>query len=169
MLFFPRRAKFPKITASSPREQLVRGLLLVIVIAATVWGFWKNSERQIDRFNTRGTVWDETQTLSDSDKAELRDIAKLFKDRYGLTVLIHLRKEKLVPPAADDKTIFIGAIPETGEVLITVPPLVRRSLPPDFIKKLEKEPLPQAMQSGAYEQGLAATLHQIWAVLDKTE
>ena len=169
MFFFSRRAKLPKITARSPREQLVRSLLLIMVIAATAWGFWKNSERQIDRLNTRGSVWDEAQVLSDSDKTALRDIVKLFKDRYGLTVLIHIRKERIVQPTPDDKTIFIGAVPSSGEVLIAVPPLVRRALPKGFLEKLEKDPLPWAMEAGAYERGLAETLHQIWPVLDRTE
>lgn len=169
MFFFSRRAKFPKIMARSPREQLVRSLLLIIVIAATAWGFWKNSERQIDRLNTRGSVWDEAQVLSDSDKTRLRDIVKLFKDRYGLAVLIHVRREKIVAPSQDDKTIFIGAVPSSGETCIMVPPLVRRALPQGFLENLEKDPLGLAIQAEACEYGLTETLHQIWVALDSTK
>ena len=168
-MFFFRRAKFPKITARSPREQLARSLLLIIVIAATAWGFWKNSERQIDQLNTRGSVWDEAQVLSDSEKAGLRDIVKLFKEHYGLTVLIHIRNGTIQPPSPDGKTIFIGLAPSSGDAVVAVPPLVRRALPQGFLEKLEKGPLSQAMTVGEYEWGLTEALHQIWTVLGDME
>lgn len=163
MLFFPKKRSR---ASSQGSGSLIRSLLLVLVFGACAWGFWVNSQRQIERLNARGTVWDETGGTSEEDRAAMRSIAGMFQKRYGLSVRVAIRKEgplDAVPP--DDKTILIAVAPGSGEADILVPPLVRRGLPPTFFDDLKKEILAPSLTRGTYEDGIIRALHRLWTAL----
>ncbi len=113
----------------------------------------------------RGTVWDQTSELSKSQKDALREFASMFKDEFGLELKLNVVHTDVVLPDLDSKTIFIGINPETRQVLVEFPPLVRRALGDEFLYSLQNEHFTPYFEKGRWPEGLFQGVNRIWEAM----
>jgi hypothetical protein len=60
------------VRAKGPLEALLRLIGLALVMGLAVYGFWKNSERPLERINAGAALADETASLSEDQRAHVR-------------------------------------------------------------------------------------------------
>ena len=105
-----RMPSFPK-----GRGQGWRGMALVLVFCAVIYGFWKNTESQMELIGQRGTVIDETGTLSKDQ------LDKLIEDKldgfgpYAARLVAH-------PGEGAFPSEKLAALPREARVLLAVGP-----------------------------------------------
>ncbi len=147
------------LRAKGPLETLLRLAGLTLVMSLVVLGFWKNSERNVERLNARVGLSDETKSLSDDERAHvLAFIAKLHKG-YGIDVRVQVARETLTPPQADGKTLYLGLCPSERLAVVQLPPLMAGALGQDFARTLVDEHFPFHYAPGRrWQKGLLLAL-----------
>lgn len=159
------RLKFPRVQGESPREKLIRIILLIAVFAAVGWAFSKNNEQVLKRIQERNAVFDQTATLSESDEEFIRGFVDSMKKRFGITVNIKIYKGAPKELLLDNQTLYLGLSPETGEVILKVPPLMRPALGTEFIDDLVDKHFAEAFTKGTWPRELKVVLTMIWSRL----
>lgn len=150
------------IRADNPLEQLLRLAGLFLVLGAVGFGFWKNSERQMERLNARYGLADEVKGLSDDERAQAQDFITALRKDYGIEARIQLTQGRSTPPAPDGKTLFLGLHLEEKTAVVQLPPLVARALGPDFARSLEQEHFPFHFAPGRnWQKGLLLAMDLI--------
>ena len=61
-----------------------RGIALILVLGAALFGFWKNAERQMQIIGQRGAVMDEVGSLTGDQLDKLREMSAALKENYGV-------------------------------------------------------------------------------------
>ena len=147
------------LRAKGPLEALLRLAGLMLVVSLVVLGFWKNSERNIERLNARTSLSDETKSLSDDERAHvLAFIAKLHKG-YGIDARVQVARQELAPPQADGKTLYVGLCPSERLAVVQLPPLMAGALGQDFARTLVDEHFPFHYAPGRrWQKGLLLAL-----------
>ena len=147
------------LRAKGPLETLLRLAGLTLVMGLVVLGFWKNSERNVERLNARVGLSDETKSLSDDERAHvLAFIAKLRKG-YGIDVRLQVARQALTPPQADGKTLYLGLCPSERLAVVQLPPLMAGALGQDFARTLVDEHFPFHYAPGRrWQKGLLLAL-----------
>lgn len=156
------RSKGPLIHAESGGEMFLRAMLLLAVIVAVAAAFWWQSGQALEKINARGSVWDETKILTKDQKQALRSYASNLKSEHGIKLRLHIRKNDVVLPEIDRRTLFIGINPHTQQVLIEFPPLLRKAFGDDYMYHMQNEHFAQYFAKGEWQQGLVAALGKIW-------
>ena len=144
-------------------------MLLIAVFALAAWLFWLHSARTIERLNRQSAIYDETNALSREDKTALAQFEGMFKDEFGMRIKIRITKEPVVLPGLDSKTIFLGICPSRRQVLIELPPLVRRALGDQFLYALQGEHFKPYFDSGEWTKGLLEAIAKLWRELSRME
>jgi uncharacterized membrane protein YgcG len=168
MIFIPRRrtsGSSPWLRGKTPGEQFLRFILLICVFALVVWLFWQQSEKTMKQLAARGTVWDQTSELSKGQKDALREFASMFKDDFGLELKLNVVHTDVVLPDLDSKTIFIGLNPETQQVLVEFPPLMRRALGDEFLYSIQNDHFTPYFEKGNWAEGLFQGVNKIWEAM----
>jgi hypothetical protein len=130
-----RRMTPRKIT--TPAMQLLRVMAMVGIFIGAGLLFWKQYESSLNRIQSRQSIWDQTQTLSQSQKQFLYDFAGRLKKDFGIDLIVKITKEKTAIPDLDKKTIFIGLCPPRRQATVVFPPLARRAVGEEFISHLQ--------------------------------
>ncbi|UZP66020.1 TPM domain-containing protein [Desulfovibrio mangrovi] len=159
MLF---RSGGPLIKAESGSELFLRSVLLLSVVALVGVAFWYQIGANLREVNSRGAVWDEANVLSRDQREALRDFAAELKETYGIKLRLQIRKSPVVLPDLDNKTLFIGINPETRQVLIEFPTLLRKALGDEYMYRLQNEHFGPYFEKDQWQQGLAEALTQLW-------
>lgn len=151
------------LRAKSPLEALLRFLGLLAVVGLTVVGFWKNSERNVERINARTSarygLSDETKGLSEAERAHVLAFITAMRATYGVEARVVISRARPNPPEADGKTLFIGLGLEDKTAVVRLPPLMTGALGPDFARSLEQEHFPFHFGPGkSWQKGLLAAL-----------
>ena len=147
------------IRANSPMEHMLRLAALFLVLGALALGFWKNSERQMERLNARLGLSDETRSLSADERDHVQAFIIALRKDYGIEARVQVTLARPTPPPPDGKTLFLGLCPEEKTAVVQLPPLVARSLGPDFARQLEQEHFPFHFGPGkSWQQGLLLAL-----------
>ena len=167
MIFIPRRGggSGPWLRGKTPGEQFLRFILLICVFGLVIWLFWQQSEKTMKQLAARGAIWDQTEQLTKGEKDALREFASMFKDDFGLELRLNVVTTDVVLPDLDSKTIFIGLNPETRQVLVEFPPLVRRALGTDFLYSLQNEHFTPYFEEGKWPEGLFQGVNRIWEAM----
>lgn len=154
-----RMPPFPK-----GRGQAWRGMALVLVFCAVIYGFWKNTESQMELIGQRGAVMDETGTLSKDQLDNLREMAAALKNSYGVKTLIVVSKGEIEWPRGEEMPLelFIAVAPERSEAVMRFSPLLRRGLDEDFCYQLQHDVLNKLLREGQIFQALAQSLTKLW-------
>jgi len=143
-------------------EHLIRLAALLLVVGLVVVGFWKNSERNIERINARFGLSDETRTLSKTEQEQIQGFIAALRKTYGIEARVQVRQGALDPPAQDGKTLFVGLSLDGQSAVVLLPPLVERALGADFARSLAGEMLPFHLGPGKnWRKGLLLTLDLI--------
>lgn len=160
---------FPLLRAKGPLEALLRLAGIVCVMGLAVLGFWKNSERNLERINARTAALsgldDGTGGLTEADRAHVLAFIEAMRRNYGVVALVRIARQTPKPPEpseSDGKTLFIGLGLEEKTAVVRLPPLVDRALGPDFATNLEREHFPFHFAPGrSWRKGLLAALDLI--------
>lgn len=147
------------VRAQNPLENVLRLAGLLLVLGAVVFGFWKNSERNMERLNASLGLSDEVRGLSQDERDHVQDFIAALRKDYGLEARVQVARAGLTPPSADGKTLFIGLCPEEKTALVQLPPLAASALGPDFARQLMTEHFPFHFAPGRrWQQGLLLAL-----------
>ncbi len=140
-------------------------MALLAVFCVAGWLFWLNAKSTMDEIESQSNVVDLGDALNAEQKAQLYDIAKLFKEEYGIELKIHVSAKRLEAPAVSGKTLFFGINPQTRQVEIILPPLVTSALGSDFAAKLSRKHFPEDFSQEAWPSALLHALRDIWDAL----
>ena len=151
-----------------PRSPL-RVLLMLLIFCAVIWGFWQNTENQLKEISSRGNVWDEPAVLTPEERRGLQEMINEFKSRYGTDVRMDIIGTPLQKPKTERPLIYLGIQQETGEVLVSLPPLLRKALGDDFAQKLISEQITPRLPQKEYADAMANSLRAIWLELGKLD
>ena len=146
------------------RGQGWRGMALALVFCAVIYGFWKNTENQMELIGQRGAVMDETGTLSKDQLDNLREMAAALKDGYGVKTRIVISKGEIEWPKGGETALelFIAVAPDRSEAVMRFSPLLRRGLDEDFCYQLQHSVLNKLVGEGQIFQALAQSLTRLW-------
>lgn len=131
-----RRTSDPKRAKAGARRPF-RPFFLVIIVLVACWGFWNNAERRMDLIVGQSLFSDETQTVSAEQRDELVALLKAFKKDFGVSLEVHIRKKPPALNAGDTATMYFDIVPSQGRAYMTLPPLVRHAVGPEFIRDME--------------------------------
>lgn len=158
-----RKKRGPLIRAKSSGEFFLRAMLLIAVFVIVAVAFWYQTESSYKEIRTRGTVYDQTETLTSAQKAALRDYASAMRETHGLKLRIQVRNTPVVlPEKMDTNTVFIGLNPYTRQVLVEFPPLLRKALGADYMYNLQNEYFIPYFEKNQWQLGLATALQKLW-------
>ncbi len=147
------------VRAKGPLEALLRLIGLALVMGLAVYGFWKNSERTLERITAGAALADETASLSEDQRAHVRAFTTAMRQRYGVETRLQVTDGPLAPPEQDGKTLYIGLAPARGEALVRLPPLMAGALGQDFSRQLSEEHFPFHFAPGRdWRKGLLLAL-----------
>jgi len=154
------------LRSSSLLEHLLRLAGLVAVLGLVVVGFWKNSERNIERINARFGLSDETKSLSRDEQEHVQTFITAMRNTYGIEARVQVRQGELDPPKPDGKTLFVGLGLRDKTAVVLLPPLVERALGPEFTRQLVVEHFPFHFGPGkSWQKGLVLALDLVEARL----
>jgi len=161
----------PLLHAKGPLEALLRLLGIVLVMGLAVLGFWKNSERNLARINARTAALsglnDETNGLTEPDRAHVLAFVESMRKKYGVEARVRIARRTPEPPPPDGKTLFVGLGLEDRGAVVRLPPLMDRALGADFAKDLERDHFPFQFTPGhSWQKGLLVALDLIESRLD---
>lgn len=160
MLF---RSRGPLIHAESGGEMFLRAMLLLTIIAAVGAAFWYQNSVKLREIGSRSAVWDEAKLLTKDQRDALRDYASALSEKHGIKLRLQVRKVPIELPVLDSKTLFIGINPETKQVLVEFPPLLRKALGDEYMYRLQNEHFGPYFERKEWQLGLADGLTKLWA------
>ena len=150
------------IRSQSPLEHMIRLGALLLVVGAVVLGFWKNSERNMERLNASLGLSDEVLGLSADERDHVQAFITTLRKDYGIEARVQVSRSRPTAPEPDGKTLYLGIGPEEKTAVVQLPPLVARSLGPDFARQLEQEHFPFYFAPGkSWQKGLLLALDLI--------
>lgn len=166
MHLFPQRGTARDTTRESPKGRLLRMLLLAGVFALVLWSFWSNSQRRLEDLGRQGALRDATGEFTQAEKEALFARARFFQSAYGLTLKIHVHKGSSALREATPRDVFLDIAPARREVILTLPPLVRRAVGEGFAAKVEDAFIPY-FEAGTWKEALPAALNLLQTKMDE--
>ena len=151
-------------------QRFLRAILIGALCAGVIWGFWLNSERQMERVLERiAPQADLTGTLTPEQEELLHTYALRFFAEYGVRIQIVIQDGRLSEDKARQAgTVYLGINPNKRQVLFYAPPLVASALGEPFIRRLNQEHFVPYFSREAWPEGLAEALSMLSARLDAT-
>jgi hypothetical protein len=167
--FIPRASRQYTHYQETGPQRFLRFFFVGILFAIVLWGFWMNSERQMERVILRAaTQIDSTGLLARDQEEQVLRYAQRFFEAYGLKLQVEIKNE----PLSDKKaraagSVYLGLNPAAGEALFYAPPLVAAALGEDLIRQVREEHFQPYFAAGNWPEGLAAALNLLSTNLDK--
>ncbi|GAB7023921.1 hypothetical protein [Salidesulfovibrio brasiliensis] len=162
------RLEIPKPKGDSPRERIIRGIALVLVIVAVGWAFMENNKNVLDKIQTDRAINDQTKRLTDDDMEFLKGFVQSLRDSYGVNTRIVIYKDEVLLPEIDPKYMFIGLAPAKRDVILHFPTLMRPALGQEFIDSLNEVFL-ESYEKDSWPRELKIVLTMIWSRLSALE
>jgi hypothetical protein len=154
------------VRSGSILEHLLRLAGLMALLGLMVLGFWKNSERNVERINARFGLSDETKTLSKAQQEQVQAFIAAMRKTYGIEARVQVRQGAPSPPEQDGKTLFLGLSLDDKSAVVVLPPLMERALGADFATRLGTEHFPFHFgPEKSWQNGLLSALDLIQARL----
>jgi hypothetical protein len=160
------RINIPRVHGETPKEKVIRSILLILVFAAVIWAFTENNQRVIERLNLDGAVYDETKTLDKEQQKFIVSFTRSLRDDYGLDCKIQIYGGDFVVPGLDAKTLYIGLAPSIDVVEMRFPPMMRQALGPEFIESLKDTFLLPSFKQGDWPTAIQEVLVEIYNKLE---
>ena len=151
-------------------QRFFRIVLIGLLFTGVLWGFWMNSERQMNRvMQNAAPRIDATGTLSPAQLELLQTYGLRFFAEYGIRIQVEVRNSALSEAQAKKTgSMYLGLNPQSGQALFYAPPLAAAALGEEFIRRLNQEHFSAYFAAGNWPQGLAEALSMISTRLDAT-
>lgn len=135
---FKQRARL--VSAESPRENLLRILLLVVVLGLTAYGFWWNSQRQNELIQgVSAGLRDPGAYFSQDEQEKFTALSKTFKDKFGLKLVLEVLPDgQLLLPALDAMSVYVGVSIKPAAALVDLPPWLAKLMGEEYVSDLEE-------------------------------
>jgi hypothetical protein len=147
------------LRAKGPLEALLRVVGLLLVVGLAVLGFWKNSERNMERLNARFGLSDEIHGLSADERDHVQAFIAALRKNYGIEARVRITRERPTLPEPDGKTLSIALCPDEKFAVVQLPALMARALGADFARMLVEEHFPFHFAPGkSWPKGLLLAL-----------
>lgn len=147
------------LRAKGPLEALLRLTGILLVVGLAVLGFWKNSERNIERLNARFGLSDETKSLTPDQREHVQAFIAALRKNYGIEARVQITRQPPALPEPDGKTLTIALCPDEKLAAAQLPPLMATALGPDFARMLAEEHFPFHYAPGkSWQKGLLLAL-----------
>lgn len=171
MVFFRRPPPRGRVRyEESALQRFFRIVLIGLLFTGVIWGFWMNSERQMNRvMQNLAPQIDATGTLTTAQLELLQTYGLRFFAEYGIKIQVEVRNSSLSDEQARKSgNIYLGLNPKSGQALFYAPPLAAAALGEDFIRRLNQEHFTAYFAAGNWPEGLAKALSMISVRLDAT-
>ncbi|MDL2210682.1 hypothetical protein LJC26_07765 [Desulfovibrio sp. OttesenSCG-928-O18] len=142
----------------------IRPFFLVVIVALACWAFWNNNQRRLETIAMQGLFVDETQSLSETHKAEVLRYLKSFKKDFGIPLEVHILRRPPAISANDVSRIYLDLVPARGRAYLHLPPLVRRAVGEEFIRDFEMS-FSRDFAAGDWRPGLVSAILALRAKL----
>lgn len=135
---FRHRARW--VSSETPRENLLRILLLFVVLGLTGYGFWWNGQRQNELIQGPSAgLRDPAGYFSQDEQKKFALISKAFKEKFGLKLVLEVLPDgELQLPALDAMSIYVGVSVKPAAALVDLPPWLVKIISEQYIGNLEK-------------------------------
>ncbi len=110
-------------------------------------------------------ITDETGLLTPEDLEFIGRFATGLEKEFGQKAVVRVFTGVVIVPELDSRTMFLGISPALEEVLVSLPPLIQRSLPHGFVDELNTSHFQPYFASGDWPLGLKTALIKIWKAL----
>lgn len=110
------------------REYLLRLILLMGVFALAGGAYWLHFERRFAAIQARHALRDDAGALGAADRSAIAARSALLRERWGLSLLIHVRPDEVPVPDLDAATVFVGVVPGGQQGVVVLPPLAGRAV-----------------------------------------
>lgn len=156
---------FMKVHGKSALERLIRGLLMVLLVAGVGYAFWWNNENLLQKIESRNAFYDGTGTISEEDRTFVKQFMRSLKKEYGIEARIRIENGPLDVPELNSKTLFIGLNPQGGEAVVVFPPLLRGAVGAELAETLEEGYFEDALEGDEWPEKLRLALVMLWSRL----
>jgi hypothetical protein len=152
--------------SKGPLDMLLRLVGLIVVMGLVVLGFWKNSERNLERVALRleekNGLEDPARTLDADQRAHVLAFIAGMRRTYGLSAQVRISPALGPAPELDAKTLCLEIGAQENKARVTLPPLMAGALGEDFARGLAEQHFPFHFGPGRdWRNGLLAALDLI--------
>ena len=147
----------------------LRVLFLFVILGLVAWGFWQNTQNQLNAISSRLSVWDEPKVLSDEERSGLRAMIAEFKTRQGIDVYMEITNGPLKTPPAERPLIYMGINQQNNEVMLVLPPLLKKALGNDLVEQIKIDQMQPHMANKASADAWASALRSIWQEINSLQ
>jgi hypothetical protein len=137
-------------------------LLLICVFAGVAWLYTKHFDRTLADIQTRAAVHDATGLLDSGQMRQLREFSALFRDEFGVELVLRITQGPVEIPRLKSKTLFLGLDIKNQTLIVEYPAWMRRALGPGFTADLETAHMAPYFASDSWPTGLMMALKRIW-------
>ncbi|SDK41068.1 hypothetical protein SAMN05660337_0364 [Maridesulfovibrio ferrireducens] len=150
---------------NSRKEKVLRLLGMIVIFAIVGWAFWQNNERTLEKLQGRNSIWDQTKSLSKTDRDFINGFIRSMRSEFGVKTKVHIMTGKIPEITPDSKELFIGLSPEYEQVVFYFPGLVRHALGANFINDLKHNHFTGNFKNDKWPVTLQTALAMIWEKL----
>ncbi len=131
-----------------------------------IWKYYSGETTGfMDSVASATDITDETGLLTPEDLKFISRFAAGLEKEFGQKAVVRVFTGVVIVPELDSRTMFLGISPALEEVLVSLPPLIHRSLPPGFVEELNTNHFQPYFASGDWPLGLKTALIKIWKAL----
>ncbi|MCK9238978.1 hypothetical protein [Desulfocurvus sp.] len=152
----------PRHTGESRGAGAVRMLLLICVFAGVAWLYTRHFDRTLADIQSRAAIHDASGLLDSGQMRQLRDFAALFRDEFGVELVLRISQGPVEIPRLKSKTLFLGLDLDNRTLMVEYPTWMRRALGPGFTADLETAHMAPYFASDSWPTGLLMALKRIW-------
>lgn len=152
----------PKHTSDSRGTSLVRMLLLILVFVGVGWLYTRHFDSTLKEIQNRASVVDRTGVLSSEQMRQYREFAAMFRDEFGIDLVMRVADGPVEIPKLKSKTMFLGVDTKDRTLITEFPVWMRRALGEDFIAGLERDHMAPYFDTDSWPTGIMTALKKIW-------
>jgi hypothetical protein len=156
-----QRAPFIRATGFGA---LWRYILIILIVLAAGWAFSERFKTRFAQIEAQSAIADATGRLSGPLRDKLRVALDNYRLHLGIRLRVRISDEDFAPGRADAQSLFIGISPASGGFALALPPLVRKALPQDDLRR-EEERLAACLAEGEFETCLEGIVGNLYALL----
>lgn len=142
--------------------RFLRMMLLVCVFIGVGWLYSRHFDNALQEIKTRSSVADATGLLSNEQKRQYREFAALFREEFGVELVLRVSDGPVEVPPLKSKSLFFGLDVKNQTLLVEYPVWMRHALGDAFIRELSEEHMTPYFASDSWPTGLMTAMKLVW-------